>query len=87
MTERPLSAEHEARACDYGEVGCGQYYDCDRHAREKRAQAYRRLTPAQKAYDREVDPAGAYHTEFEHGCTCHINAPCSYCTREVSDDE
>lgn len=74
------------RKCKHGEVGCGQMYDCGRCAREKRARAYQRLTPEQKAYDRYVDPANAYHTDFEAGCSCHINAPCSHCTREINDE-
>ena len=65
--------------CKHGEAGCGQYYHCGKCARERRAQAYLRLTPAQKAYDRHVDPAGAYHTDFPSGCSCHIDAPCSFC--------
>lgn len=74
-------------ACKHGEAGCGQHYDCGRCAREKRARAYRNLTPAQRAYDRHVDPLGAYHTGFDAGCSCHISAPCSYCTRDIEDDQ
>jgi hypothetical protein len=77
----------ESRACKYGEGGCGQYYDCGRCAREKRARAYQRLTYKQRAYDQRVDPMGAYHTDFEDGCSCHISAPCSFCTRDVLSDE
>lgn len=77
----------ESRACKHGEVGCGQYYDCGRCAREKRAAAYQRLTHAQKLYDEHVDPLRAYHTQFEPGCSCHICAPCSFCTREAVTDE
>lgn len=82
MSTPPLTPE-AVSTCKHGEVGCGQYYDCGLCAREKRARAYRNLTPAQKAYDRHVDPMGAYHTDFEAGCSCHLNAPCSYCTRET----
>ena len=83
-----MSQSHtNLKACKHGEIGCGQLYDCGRCAREKRARAYRQLSPEQKAYDRMVDPMGAYHTDFEAGCSCHINAPCSYCTRDVSSDD
>ena len=73
-------------ACKHGEVGCGQFYDCGLCARERRARAYRMLTPAQRAYDQYVDPAGAYHTDFPSGCSCHLSAPCSFCTREIEDE-
>ena len=73
-------------ACKHGEVGCGQFYDCWLCTLEKRALAYRKLTPAQRAYDQHVDPAGAYHTEFPSGCSCHLSAPCSFCTREIEDE-
>lgn len=73
-------SEIAIRSCKHGEVGCGQFYDCGLCARERRATAYRHMTPEQKAYDGHVDPAGAYHTDFPQGCSCHINAPCWYCT-------
>ena len=71
--------------CKHGEVDCGVHYDCGKCARQKRAAAYRRLTPAQKAYDDYVDPIGAYHENFPSGCSCHINPPCGYCTRDTDD--
>ena len=57
-------------------------YTCGPCRRKERARAYRRLTPAEKAYDRHVDPLGAYHDDFPGGCSCHISAPCSYCSRD-----
>jgi len=66
--------------CKHGFENCGAYYDCGLCAREKRAASYKCLTKAQKAYDRYVDPLGAYHTDFPQGCSCHICAPCSVCT-------
>lgn len=71
--------------CKYGDNNCGVYYYCDKCEREARALAYKRLTPQQKAYDKMVDPLGAYHEDFDYGCSCHISAPCSYCTRETED--
>lgn len=65
--------------CEFGEKGCGEYFDCGQCARKKRAAAYKRLTPEQKAYDRYVDPLGAYHTDFPADCSCHIRPPCSVC--------
>ena len=68
------------KSCKNGERGCGEYYDCEKCAIEKRAEAYRNLTEEQKAYDRYVDPLGFYHTDFPSGCSCHISAPCSFCS-------
>jgi hypothetical protein len=73
-------------ACKHGDYGCGQYYDCGKCAREKRAAAYKRLTPKQKAYDRMIDPLGAYHTDFPQGCSCHICAPCSFCVLMTEEE-
>lgn len=73
-------------ACKHGEVGCGVFYDCGLCARERRARAYQRLTHAEKAYDRYVDPLGAYHTDFAEGCSCHLNAPCSFCVNQSDPD-
>lgn len=75
----------ESKCCKHGEANCGQYYHCDKCTRERRAAAYRRLTPAEKAYDRYVDPVGAYHTDFPSECSCHISAPCSYCVGRVEE--
>lgn len=91
--KKPMSESSDASTipqkaplCKHGEAGCGQYFDCWKCAREKRANAYKRLTPAQKAYDSMVDPMGAYHTDFPQGCSCHICAPCSYC-ESMSEEE
>lgn len=73
--------------CKHGELGCGQYFDCGLCAHEKRARAYRKLTPEQKAYDRYVDPLGAYHTDFAAGCSCHLSAPCGYCVNKSDESE
>jgi len=83
---QPPLVRHSAPLCKHGEVGCGQYYDCGKCAREKRANAYRRLTPEQKAYDRMVDPLGAYHTDFPQGCSCHVCAPCSFCVAMTEEE-
>lgn len=71
--------------CKHGDANCGAYYYCDKCARERRAQAYRTLTPAQKSYDRHVDPSGAYHTDFPQGCSCHIDAPCCFCVGKTEE--
>lgn len=78
--------QQAAAACKHGEVGCGQYYDCGRCARQRRAKAYGNLTQAQKDYDNFVDPSRAYHNDFPSGCSCHRCAPCSYCTSQPNED-
>lgn len=65
--------------CKNGKEDCGVHWDCGACSREQQARSFRRLTPEQKAYDRYVDPRGAYHTDFPDCCSCHINAPCGYC--------
>jgi len=82
----PQLVRRSSPLCKHGEAGCGQYYDCGKCAREKRAAAYKRLTPEQKAYDRVVDPLGAYHTDFQQGCSCHICAPCSFCVSMTEEE-
>lgn len=66
------------------ECGCvPNNYMCGNHKRQRRAAAYQKLTPEQKDYDNHVDPRGWYHNDFPSGCSCHIMAPCGYCTRDV----
>jgi len=67
--------------------GCvpGQY-TCGTHKRQAQAQAYKRLSEKEKAYDRMVDPVGWYHQDFPTGCSCHISAPCSFCVGEVDQE-
>ena len=78
------------KACKHGDLACGSgYWDCGKCKDEIRRAAYKRLTPAQKAYDNYVDPSGAYHADYDiepRGCSCHINPPCNYCVSR-SDDE
>jgi hypothetical protein len=85
--------------CKHAEVGCGQYYDCGKCTREKHERIWRNLTPEQRAYDRMVDPFGAYTSglsapggdrdlfEPAQGCSCHISPPCNYCVNLPADDE
>lgn len=42
-----------------------------------------RLNDLKTAADREYD---RYVTRGPEGCSCHINPPCSYCTREVEEE-
>lgn len=60
--------------------------ECGLCKRARRAYSYRHLTDEQKAYDKHVDPQGAYHTDFPSGCSCHINPPCSYCVDQWKEE-
>lgn len=73
--------------CSFGVEGCGKTHDCWQHERMWRKQAFDRLTPEEKYYDRCVDPLGAYHTDFPSGCSCHINPPCSFCVDQQNAKE
>lgn len=83
-------------ACKHGDSACGVYYDCGRCTRERRERIWRNMTPEQRAYDRHVDPLGAYTSGISapvgdsfmyesQGCSCHISPPCSYCTRDTEE--
>jgi len=61
-------------------------YMCGNCRRKLQAQAFRRLTPEERAYDNYVDPSHAYHDDYPRNCSCHISAPCSVCTGEADDD-
>lgn len=68
---------------------CESHYEgiCWKCKRKRRKQIWDSMTSEQKQYDRYVDPLNAYHTEFAPGCSCHINPPCSFCTRETKEVE
>ncbi len=73
--------------CEHGDEACGQgYWYCGRCERKSMAAAYKRMSEAQKAYDRYVDPLCAYHTDFPAGCSCHISPPCNFCLNLKEED-
>lgn len=87
-------------ACKHGNTACPDYYYCGKCTRERREEAWRRMTPAQRDYDRHVDPLGAYTSGLSApcgdahlwsspatGCSCHISPPCAYCTSKASEDD
>lgn len=77
-------------------VNCGNkncedgYYRCGRCTTETRRQIWLSMTEKQKAYDRHVDPTGAFTSGYSAGrptsCTCHINPPCSHCADKVTTE-
>ena len=64
-----------------------QHDGCFLCQRARRAAAYKRLTSTQRMYDDFVDPLNAYHQNFPPECSCHINPPCSYCTRDIGESK
>lgn len=74
-------------ACKHGNKSCGVYWTCGPCEAEESHRAWLRLTPAQREYDRMVTSPGygADEDRAPESCSCHINPPCSYCTREVDE--
>jgi len=82
--------------CKNGAAGCGISWDCGACTRELHEKIWRNMTPEQRAYDRMVDPLGAYTSGisapggddfmYERECTCHIAPPCSYCVDKSRDE-
>lgn len=73
--------------CHSGNKSCQEgYWYCGKCERASMAAAYKRMTPAQKAYDRYVDPLNAYHTDFPQGCSCHISPPRNVCLNMTEED-
>lgn len=56
-------------------------YECW-HCRKPKLEAIERnLTPAQREYDRLAMAGWPKDSDdYESGCSCHLNAPCSHCT-------
>lgn len=69
------------------------FYECWHCRKPKLQRIWNNMTPEQRAYDRYVAPGMAAQFDrdrydFEpQGCSCHINPPCSFCTREADEDE
>lgn len=41
------------------------------------------LASSEREYDRYVTRGGGYADDERTGCSCHLSAPCSYCTRDA----
>lgn len=71
-----------------GRVNLERYRDLQRVIRNAMAEyralseALPRLRDLKAAADREYD---RYVTRGPDGCSCHLSAPCGYCTRETED--
>jgi len=78
-----------AEKCKRGQPDCGRLWDCGGCKRELYERIWRNLSPEARAYDRYVDPLGAYTAGItapggesfmdEECCSCHIDPPCNFC--------
>ena len=89
IAQGPVDVNVMRKPCKNGDLSCGAgYWYCGKCEDDAYRAAYKRLTPAQKAYDNMVDPLGAYHTDYDRepqGCSCHISPPCNYCVNKSDD--
>lgn len=83
--------------CKNGSAWCGVHWDCGKCTHERYESIWKNMSPVRRAYDRRVDPQGAYTSGlsapggdrylFEDSCSCHINPPCSYCVSKGNEEE
>ena len=66
---------------------CGDGYYCDYCTRRIRVEAWKNATPASRSYDRQMEPGMAHALDqIPQGCSCHISAPCGYCTSLTEEE-
>lgn len=79
--------------CIPDHTGFGWCGDCVQAHRE---QIWKRMSEKDRAYDRQFAPEQSSKLdksldeegrEYNTGCSCHINPPCSYCTDGPGNDE
>lgn len=71
--------------------GFGYCSECVRRLREK---IWSKMSEGEKNYDRrfapreskKLDDAFDADGEYNTGCSCHINPPCSYCENKSEED-
>ncbi len=69
------------------------YGDCSECTKKLRQKIWDRMSEKQKNYDRHFAPEQSralddgMPDEYDTGCSCHIDAPCSYCVGKDDDDE
>lgn len=67
------------------------YGYCDKCCKSLKQKIWSQLSEKQKDYDRYFSPyesAELDDNDIEpyEGCSCHINPPCSYCTKQNEED-
>jgi len=78
--------------CTPDASGFGYCVECTRKLREK---IWPKMSEDKKNYDRhfapeqskELDSVFDPDGEYNSGCSCHINPPCSYCTSKGDNEE
>lgn len=79
-----------ACGCTPDASGFGWCSECVRKLRNK---IWRKMSEEKKSYDRTFAPEESkilddeYDREYNTGCSCHINPPCSYCTSSKEEEE
>ena len=65
------------------------HYECWNCRKTELEAIEKNLTPAQREYDRlAMNGWRRDDDDYEaECCSCHINAPCGFCTREIEEDE
>jgi len=70
--------------------GFGYCPECTRKLRQK---IWNKMSAKEKRYDRQFAPEQSRELddgmpeEYNTCCSCHIDAPCSYCMAKGEDDE
>jgi hypothetical protein len=71
------------------------HYECGFCRGIKRQRIWNQMSAKDRAYDRYVDPANSAVLDsgqrvdldlYERGCTCHLCAPCSFCTSQPDEE-
>lgn len=83
--------------CTPDASGFGYCGECTRKLHEK---IWKEMSEKDRDYDRQFDPRQSKALddsleqedeeegrEYNTGCSCHINPPCSYCTSQSEDAE
>lgn len=69
------------------------YGYCDKCTIALRVKIWRNMDEKRKDFDRYIDPQQSAEMdrisaeEYDTGCSCHINPPCSYCMNKGDEDD
>ncbi len=79
-----------ACGCTPDASGFGWCPECRRKLRQK---IWNKMSEKDRRYDRHFAPEQSreldegLEREYDTGCSCHINPPCSYCVNKGAEDE
>lgn len=62
---------------------------CDACCKALKAKIWREMSEKDRNYDRRFGgkEIAVLDAEYNTGCSCHINPPCSYCTSKNEENE